>query len=342
MSSKLLAWCEDALHRLRLALVIGACCVSLHAVAQSQDGGSPCDPPSAGTITREEILAKYADADSKFVVLEGADGIRVHYKDQGSGPAVLLVHSSYGDLKDWDAWVSVLSKSYRVVRFDLPAFGLTGPVPSGNYSIDRYLMLIDALMDHLGIERFAIVGTSYGGVVAFRYAATRTDRVTALVLQNSAGIEYGGRRGTTERPRQQAVFKPRRTTTEEMEAILKTIINDHSKVTPELVQRKTDYRNVVGRDREGFLAAQLYERGNPVRVLGHVRAPALVLWGGNSKALSPETAQLFVDALKNAKSVQKIIYEGGGHLLHIERPEQTVRDVKAFLDREIGANAGRS
>jgi len=320
---------------LLLASLVGAAPVI--GMAQSPDTANPGEPQSAGTITYDEIVKKYADRNSRFVVLEGSDGIRVHYKDQGTGPAILLVHSSVGDLVDWDGWVKVLSKNYRVVRLDLPGFGLTGPVPSGNYSVDRYLMLVDALMDHLGIERFAIAGTSFGGLVAFRYAGTRTDRVTALVLQNSAGIEYGGRRGTTERARGPArVFTPEVTTTDMISSSLKTIINDHSKITPEMVQRKVDYWNVIGRDREGFIATRMYERGNPQRVLGHVRAPALVLWGGNSNALSPETAQAFVDALKNAKSVKKIIYAGGGHLLHIERPEETVADVKAFLDREIG------
>lgn len=291
---------------------------------------------SAGTITYEQILAKYADPDSKFVALEGADGIRVHYKDEGTGPAVLLIHSSFGDLKDWDPWVKVLARRYRVVRLDLPAFGLTGPVPSGNYSIDRYLTLVDALMDHLGIERFAIVGTSYGGLVAFRYAATRLERVQALVLANSAGVEYGGRGGTKERVRAPATsFKPEVRTAAVTEAALKRLINDPARVTPEIVQRKTDFANVVGRDREAFVATQMYERGNPERVLAHVRAPALVLWGGKSQGLSAETAQLFVDFMKNAKSTQKIIYDGGGHLLHIERPDETVADVQRFLDRNL-------
>ena len=306
------------------------------ASAQSPEATQPLAPASGGTISYDQLVAKYADADSRFVVLEGVDGIRVHYKDAGSGPAVLLVHSSSGDLKDWDPWVKVLSKDYRVVRLDLPSFGLTGPVPSGNYSIERYLWLVDALMDHLDIERFAIVGTSYGGLVAFRYAATRLDRVTALVLANSAGVEYGGRRGTAERPRDRTQrFTPHTRTLEETASMLNTVINDPARVTPELVQRKTDYANLIGRDREGFIGTKLYERGNPQRVLSHVRAPALVLWGGNSRGLSPETAQAFVDAMRNAKSTRKIIYDGGGHLLHIERPEQTVKDVKAFLDEQL-------
>ena len=232
--------------------------------------------------------------------------------------------------------METLKPDYRMVRLDLPSFGLTGPVPSGNYSIDRYLSLVDALMDHVGIERFAIVGTSYGGLVAFRYAATRLDRVTALILANSAGIEYGGRGGTREKALYRGLqFTPEVRTLEQTESMLKTIINDPAKVTPELVQRKTDHANLVGRDYEGFLGRQLYERGNPQRVLGHVRAPALVLWGGNSRGLSPETAQAFVDAMTNAKSTQKIIYDGGGHLLHIERPEQSVKDVKKFLDQTL-------
>lgn len=317
-----------------------SCCLIALAGAASAalaaDVPPSCGQPSAGTLKYEEIVAKYASPESKFMVLEGNDGIRVHYTDQGSGPAVLLVHSSGGDLFDWNPWVEVLRTSYRVVRLDLPAFGLTGPVLSGNYSVDRYLALIDALMDGLDIEKFAIVGTSYGGLSAFRYAATRTDRITALVLSNSAGVEYGGRGGTTERTRSPArAFKPEVRTNQQTESFLKTIINDASRVTPPMVQRKTDYANIVGRDCEAFVATGMYERGNPQRVLSHVRAPALVLWGGDSKGLSAETAQLFVGYMKNAKSAQKVVYEGGGHLLHIERPEQTVKDVKAFLDRQL-------
>lgn len=319
-------------------------CVAVIGVMASyatlSDANEVAGPASAGTISYEEIVAKYADPDSRFVVLEGNDGINVHYKDEGSGPAVLLVHSSTGDLKDYDTWADILGDDYRVVRLDLPAFGLTGPVPSGNYSIDRFLTLVDGLMDHLGIERFAIAGASYGGLVAFRYAGTRTDRVTGLVLLNSAGIEYGGRGGTTERVRDtSAVFVPKRFTTEEMGSNLRYSVNDTTNITEELIRRKTDYWNVTGRDREGFIAMQMYERGNPERVLARVRAPALVMWGGASRALSPETAQAFVDAMKNARSTEKIIFEGGGHFLHISRPEATGRAVKAFLDREIGSPA---
>jgi pimeloyl-ACP methyl ester carboxylesterase len=318
-----------------LALAAG---LGLTAAASAQPGPeiTQCSKPSGGNIRFQDLLTKYTDPDSEFVVLEGLDGIRTHYKDQGSGPAILLVHSSGGDLKDWDPWVQVLQPDYRVVRLDLPAFGLTGPVPSGNYSVERYLMLVDALMDHLGIERFAIAGASYGGLVAFRYAATRTDRITALLLSNSAGIEYGGRRGTKERPRDRAgEFRPALRSQEDTANFLNTVINYPERVTPALVARKTDYANVIGRDCESYIAGNFYERGNPERVLSHVRAPALVMWGGDSKGLSLSTATAFAEAMTNAPSVEKIVYDGAGHLIHIGRPDDTARDAKAFFDRHL-------
>jgi len=149
---------------------------------------SACSSETTRTISLEQARLKYAADNSMFVDVEG---VEVHYREEGQGPAILLVHGTLGDAADWDGWAKELSKDYRVIRFDLPGFGLTGNMKNGNYSIDRSLSLIDALMDQLGEETFAIAGISYGGIVTFRYAATRSDRITAMVLVNSAGIQAG-------------------------------------------------------------------------------------------------------------------------------------------------------
>lgn len=301
----------------------------------------PGEPPSAGNVSWEEILAKYSDPDSKFMVLEGADGIRLHYKDQGKGPALLLVHSSVGDLKDWDAWVSVLAKDYRVVRLDLPAFGLTGPVPSGNYSIDRYLTLVDALMDELGIERFAIVGTSYGGLAAFRYAATRTGRITGLVIMNSAGVEYGKQEvdPKTGEKKFYAASVSDSVSWDATKAGFRKAFNDPAKISDTWVTRKVDFSNIVGRDKEAALAIDQYVRGTPERVLAHVRAPVLVFWGGASLALSQDTADRFYAAVKNAAYREKQVLPNGGHMMHVEFPGPTVDVVAGFLEARVRKGA---
>lgn len=307
------------------------------------------------TLPRAEVVTRHADAASRFVEL---DSVKVHYKDEGEGPAILLVHGTFGDLADWDGWVKVLKTQYRVVRLDLPAFGLTGAIPSGNYSVERKHLVIDALMDHLGIERFAIAGVSYGGLVAFRYAATRTERITALVLANSAGIQFGQRPARPEAiasgvrpavaaaasavPAAAASAPAYNITTDpvvrysDAQNFLRFLLNDSPLITPALIQRKLDFTNTAGRLEESVASVRFYERGTPERVLAHVRAPALVLWGGAGQALSARTADAFLDAMKNAKVKEKILYPEGGHIINLQRPEETVRDVKTFLDRYIG------
>lgn len=282
-------------------------------------------PATTRTLALEEVIARHRDEASRFV---DVDGVRVHCKDEGQGPAVLLVHGTFGDLSDWDGWAARLAPRLRVVRLDLPGFGLTGPVPSGNYSVDRLLGLVDGLMDTLEIERFAIAGVSFGGLVAFRYAGTRTDRVSALLLANSAGIQAGQRAAGSGSGN---ILTDPQVTEADVRRFLTFLLNDPALVTPALVQRKLAFTNVVGRGEEAAAAIRLYERGSPERVLGRVRAPALVMWGGANPALSTSTADAFVAALRRAPVRERRLYADGGHLINLQRPRETADDAATFL-----------
>jgi pimeloyl-ACP methyl ester carboxylesterase len=338
--------------RLSLSRILPAAVLMLLSLSASSAFSQPAQTPekTSRVLTRESVIARFADAQSKFV---DVDGVNLHYKDQGSGPAILLMQGTMGDLADWEGWAAVLSKRYRVLRFDMPAFGLSGTLRSGNYSADRMLSLIDAFMDQMGVERFAIAGTSYGGLVAFRYAATRTDRVSALILASSAGIEYG------KPPAQAAVaasgpasaasaaraniFYDAVITPAEIERNLRHVLFNQALVTPLMVERKLAFANIIGRGEESIAGRKFYERGDPLRVLAHVRAPSLVQWGEANKALSPKTAEAFVDALTNACVAERVMYPEAGHLLIVDKPAQSAADAMAFLDRFTNAsNAGKA
>jgi pimeloyl-ACP methyl ester carboxylesterase len=314
---------------LLLLAVLGGAAFALAAAEPAAEGTA-----APRTITHEQIEAKYADAQSRFTVI---DDVRLHYKDEGHGPAILLIHGSLGDLADWDGWAAVLTQHYRVVRFDLPGFGLSGEITNGNYSIDRSLSLIDGLMDSLGIERFAIAGVSYGGPIAFRYAATRVDRIAALVIMNSAGIENGKQKVDPKTGRRDffaTMSSGAALTREYVSNSLSHSFNDPARIPPGLIDRKLEISNVIGRDREGAIMIGQYVRGNPQQVLAHVRAPTLVLWGAAERSLSVGTADLFVTALKNAHVVRKVMQERGDHSMHIEWPEATASEVRKFLRSE--------
>lgn len=322
----------------RVATVWLASAILLLTMLCLAPGAGAATPATTRTLTVDDLNHRYATPDSRFVEL---DGIKVHYQDQGRGPAVLLVHGTLGDLRDWDPWVEAMAGHYRVIRLDLPGFGLSGEVPNGNYSIDRMLSLVDSLMDHLKQDRFAVVGISYGGPISFRYAATRTSRVTALVLINSAGIE-SGRAIKDEKPAE-AASKPRNdiftgpvVTTDDIVRFYSAYVSDLKRLPEGFIQRKVDMLNLRDRDKIGRQIMALYERGNPQRVLAHVRAPTLVIWGKDNYALGNQVAREFVTALTGACRVDLEFLDSGGHYINVARPKETSRLTMAFLEQSLG------
>src|SRR5690606_15475394 len=111
-------------------------------------------------IPREELVGQYAAPPSQFADIEA---LRVHYRDEGEGPPLVLVHGTSSSLYTWDGWASRLSWHRRVIRLDLRGFGLTGPAPDRDYRPERMAQDVALLMDHLGIEQADVAGNSLGG-----------------------------------------------------------------------------------------------------------------------------------------------------------------------------------
>ena len=77
------------------------------------------------------VKSKYATPPSQFL---DVGGVSVHLRDEGHGPALVILHSSQTNLRIWDDWVDVLKANYRVIRVDWPPYGLTVD-NSGQYSM---------------------------------------------------------------------------------------------------------------------------------------------------------------------------------------------------------------
>ena len=112
----------------------------------------------------------------------------IHFTDEGRGVPVVFMHAAFHNLRCWDAVVHRLVPNMRIVRFDIPHAGLSGPHPLGEYSVSHIMTILDQLLDHLQIRCCHLVATSLTGVAAFRYAATKPERLLGLVLVNSGGL----------------------------------------------------------------------------------------------------------------------------------------------------------
>jgi pimeloyl-ACP methyl ester carboxylesterase len=107
---------------------------------------------------------------------------RIAYSVCGSGPPVVLLHGAFIDHRMWAPQVAFLRERYRVINLDLRGHGATGPTRAKPYSIPLFAADVEALLDHLGVERAIVCGLSMGGMVAQALAAARAERVPALVL----------------------------------------------------------------------------------------------------------------------------------------------------------------
>jgi pimeloyl-ACP methyl ester carboxylesterase len=107
-----------------------------------------------------------------------AGGAPLSFEIAGTGPPLVLIHEGLADSRMYDDQFDALAAHHRVVRYDLHGFGRSG-TPVQAYS--HHAALRD-LLDHLGIERSAILGMSQGGAVAIDFALTYPTMVSALLL----------------------------------------------------------------------------------------------------------------------------------------------------------------
>ena len=279
-----------------------------------------------GDLPVEQLKPVFASAASRFVDI---DGLSVRYRDEGKGPPLVLLHGTGSSLDTWDAWAGALSAHFRVIRMDLPGFGLTGPNEDDDYRIERYVAFLEAFRSRFGLESFALAGNSLGGQIAWSYAVAHPQEVSALVLVDPAGYRI-------DRPA--LVFRLAkipglawllsRLDPGPMTAkTLRDAYGDQSKVTPALVER---YRKLALRqgNRRAFVARAALRDEDRSADIGKVRAPTLILWGAQDRLIPVAHARRFEHAIPSARL---IIYEGVGHVPMEEIGQRSALDVDAFL-----------
>ena len=283
-------------------------------------------------IPAKQLEAKYVGPASRFMHIDGA---RIHYRDEGEGPAILLLHANFGSLIGWDPWVEALEDSYRVVRMDFTSHGLTGPDPTGDYSLKRTLELMEKFVDAVGLDRFSIAGTSMGGTMAIRYAHQHPERVENLILLNPGSLEgrkhmKNGRQEVPDAAYLLTYILPRALP----EFMLKEGFGDDGKLTYELVDRWYDLWM-----REGQREAQLdrlrqYKMGDIEAIIRSLEPPTLLMWGEADTTADFEHSNEFRELLENVESLQFVSYPGVGHMAVQEAGVETGRDIRAYLDEQ--------
>ena len=281
--------------------------------------------------SQEDILKKYASGESKFIDI---DGLKVHYRDEGRGPVILLLHGVQSSLHTWDGWVNLLKHKYRIIRIDLPGWGFTGPSNFGYNGADTAKFL-KKFIDAKGIKKLSLAGNSYGGFVSWNFTRDYPATVEKLILLDAGGYPFKAPLPvvllTTPIIRDMAyLITPR--------FILKFIVADsvrdvygtRSRVTQDTIDRYFDLMMYNGNLKESvtvFLAIQKTLETEPVGV-NTIKVPTLIMWGKQDRWIPLHVMERFKKDIPHARV---ILYEGAGHIPMEEIPEVTAKDADAFL-----------
>ena len=286
----------------------------------------------APDMALSELKLRYG-SDSQHVVQ--VDGLNIHYKDTGpkDAPVVLLLHGFGSSLQTWDVWASKLEPHYRVIRLDLPGFGLTGPSPLHDYSEAGDLATLMHFVDKLGVASFSVIGHSMGGKMAWGLAAAAPDRVKALVLMAPDGFPEAKDIGTKPyaMPSIMGVIKfslPKFLVRKSIEPAF----FDVNALSDSLVDRYYDMLRAPG------VRAAILERSNqtiysdPVPRLKKIKAPTLLIWGEQDQMIPSSNAQSYAHVLSDS---QTVLLPKLGHLVQEEQPEIALAHVAAFLNSTL-------
>jgi len=187
------------------------------------------------------------------------------------------------------------------------------------------------VLEKLGIKQAILAGNSLGGAVAWKTAADYPDRVSKLILVDSAGYPYepesipiGFRLAQI---RALAPLLQRLLPRSLIESSVRNVYADPSKVTPELVDR---YYELTLREGNRKALGDRFKAGNErfSSQIKQVKQPALVLWGAQDRLIPVAQAQLFA---KDIAGSQLQVFDGLGHVPHEEDPARTVAAARAFL-----------
>ena len=283
-------------------------------------------------IPIEELKKKYTDSHSSFVKV---GGMEVHYKDQGKQKdsiPIVLIHGTGSSLHTYDNWVSKLAINHRVVRMDLPGYGLTGAFPNRDYSYNNYVTFLKGFLEKIGVKSCILAGSSLGGNIAWRFTVDNSEMVNKLILISAAGYPMKSKSiplafKIAQIPIIQNIFTfitPRFVA----KASVENVYKDKTKVSEKLVDRYFELTLRQG-NRQAFVDRFKVKSDTiTYKKIKLINQRTLILWGKDDELIPSEIAYLFHDNLPDDTLV---ILKNVGHVPMEESPSESLMPVIEFL-----------
>ena len=259
------------------------------------------------------------------------------WRDEGAGPAVVLLHAFPLDHRMWDVqFPGLVDAGWRVLAPDLPGFGaseLPDAEPSLTVVVDT---LIASLLDR-GVDRCVVVGLSVGGYLAMEWLRRRPEMLAGVVLcDTKATADSQTARAARLAMADEIDREPSRTSQLLRERVLPVLVGETTQ------RQRPGATSVLGQwideapaTTVAWIQRAMAHRPDSVSTLREARLPILIVWGDEDN-LSPAFEQsAMLEALTDGRLV---VIPSAGHLSALEDPEPVTRAIVEFLASVRGAN----
>jgi pimeloyl-ACP methyl ester carboxylesterase len=299
-------------------------------------------PEAPSSLTLAQLRAKYAEPGAAYMTLHG---VEVYYKDEGAGPAILMIHGSSSTLKTYDRIAEDLKGRYRVIRYDVPPQGLSGSVPdvvaaSGVKAED----LPVELLTRLGVKSATVVGVSSGGTIGYFMASRYPRMVDRLILANTPAdpldtshlklsrrmIEEQAAQGESGYAANAPVsgkFKRR----SYWDAFFEFFAGEPERITPDIREQYYDVGRRVPEANMLAFTAVVADHAATVALAAKVTCPVLLVWGERDPLLTASAAGALAGYLKNA-DVSTLMLPDVGHYPPLEIPDRYAQIIAAYIE----------
>lgn len=303
--------------------------IGIAIIAVSRYFAARSDAPA---IDMAQLMPKYGAGAKRITI----DGVQVHYKDEGSGPVLVMLHGSFGSLRMFDGMLAELGTNFRVIRYDQPPSGLSGAVPKDfKLTSEQFLA---RLLDQLGVESATLLGTSSGGIIAYRFAAAYPERVNALILSNvppSAPVDNAAARARLPKTLQWSIGTCMRFARPWSKICWRDFLLSNfwyqERVTDDLVTEYYDLNRRPGASEFTSMTAIMRKDEEVRRLLAAVKAPTLLIWGTQDPVLPQVTADILAARLTSTKAQTRLL-DNVSHYPPLEAPKEVSAATLAFLE----------
>ena len=255
------------------------------------------------------------------------DDHRIVYLEGGKGETVILLHGFGGYKDQWTAFAKYL-KGYHLVVPDIPGFGESSQVPTDNYGVESQVGRIERFVEVLKLDKFHMAGNSLGGAFAATYAAKHPEKVLTLALLDTAGAPSQNKsEGLLQLEKGNNLLLA--SNAEDVDKLMAlvyvkmpTVPASFKKIMVADWIAHTEFNKKIWIDCRPL-------QFSLASVLPRIQAPVLIIWGDQDKMLDVGGVAFLEKNLQNSRTV---IMKDTGHCPMIEKPEETAKAYRSFLN----------